>query len=144
LPFSNSGVYTPPTGAQNAAPGEVIRSATWNSIFTDLSTALTQLGEGIFLPTPRTISSSGSFTVLATDTTILITAPAPTITLPLSSVKTGPIVIYGAAGTIFSGTNSVLLCSGGDTINGSATRTLTTAYQSIYLYPRSSGGYLVR
>lgn len=144
MPLAPNGTYTPPTGAENAAPGEVIRSATWNTIFTDLSAAITQLGEGVFLPTPRTVSSSGSFTVLATDTTILITVPAPTITLPLSATKTGPIVIYGAAGTIFSGTNSVLLCSGGDTINGSATRTLTTAYQSIYLYPKSSGGYLVR
>lgn len=45
MPFSN-GVYTPPTGAENATAGKVIASATWNSIFTDLSTALTQLCSG--------------------------------------------------------------------------------------------------
>lgn len=43
MPYSN-GVYTPPTGAENASAGTVIRSATWNTIFTDISTALTTLG----------------------------------------------------------------------------------------------------
>lgn len=38
------GTYTPPTGAENAAPGGVIRSATWNTIFTDMSAALTSCG----------------------------------------------------------------------------------------------------
>ena len=38
-------MYTPPNGAENAFPGEIIASATWNSIFTDLSAALTFLGQ---------------------------------------------------------------------------------------------------
>ena len=46
IPYNHlTGVYTPPNGAENAFPGEVIASATWNSIFTDLSGALTFLGQ---------------------------------------------------------------------------------------------------
>lgn len=41
MPFAiATGVYTPPAGATSAAAGQVIQSATWNSIHTDLSTAL--------------------------------------------------------------------------------------------------------
>ena len=40
MPFSGN-VYTPPPGAENAAPGQVVQSAVWNSIFTDIATALT-------------------------------------------------------------------------------------------------------
>lgn len=144
MPFAASGIYTAPTGATTAAPGEVIRSATWNSIFTDLSTALTQLGEGVFIASPRLITTPGSFTVTTLDTNILISVPAPTITVPLSSTKKGKIYIYGAASTIFASNNSVLVCTGGETINGAATRTLTTNYQSIVLFPiPAGGGYLV-
>jgi hypothetical protein len=43
MPFS-AGTYTPPVGAENATAGKTIASATWNSIFTDLSSALTTVG----------------------------------------------------------------------------------------------------
>jgi hypothetical protein len=46
----STGAYTAATGALNATSGKVIASATWNSIFTDLQTALTQLGQGTFAP----------------------------------------------------------------------------------------------
>lgn len=36
-----TGVYTPPGGAESAATGQVIQSSIWNSIHTDLATALT-------------------------------------------------------------------------------------------------------
>ena len=42
MPFSGN-VYTPPTGAENAAPGQVLQSAVWNAIFTDMAAAITQL-----------------------------------------------------------------------------------------------------
>jgi hypothetical protein len=42
MPFSGN-VYTPPLGAENAVPGAVLQSAIWNSIFTDMAAALTQL-----------------------------------------------------------------------------------------------------
>ena len=47
MPYSGT-TYTPPTGATNATAGVVIRSATWNTIFTDLSTALTQVALNTF------------------------------------------------------------------------------------------------
>lgn len=42
MPFSGN-TYTPPAGATNAAPGQVIQSSIWDAIFTDLATALTTL-----------------------------------------------------------------------------------------------------
>lgn len=47
MPFDNTGTYTPAAGAESAAPGQTIRSATWNNIFTDLSSALTDIGQGV-------------------------------------------------------------------------------------------------
>lgn len=42
MPFNvTTGVYTPPAGATNAATGQVIQSAIWNTIHADLATALT-------------------------------------------------------------------------------------------------------
>lgn len=40
MPYSSSGAYTAATGATTAFSGQVIASATWNAIFTDLQTAL--------------------------------------------------------------------------------------------------------
>lgn len=61
MPFSNStGAYTPASGATSATPGQTIASATWNSIFTDLQTALSQLGEGTFAPPSSTLSVTSS------------------------------------------------------------------------------------
>lgn len=42
MPFSGN-TYTPPTGSENAAPGQVVQSAVWNAIFVDIAAALTQL-----------------------------------------------------------------------------------------------------
>ncbi len=42
MSFNTSGTYTNIAGATTAAAGAVIQSATWNAIFTDLATALTQ------------------------------------------------------------------------------------------------------
>jgi len=41
--YSN-GVYTPPTGATNASAGQIIRSATWNTVHGDMANALTTVG----------------------------------------------------------------------------------------------------
>jgi len=38
-----TGVYTPAAGALTAAPGQVVQSAVWDGIFTDLTSALTQI-----------------------------------------------------------------------------------------------------
>ena len=47
MPFAANGTYTPASGATTAFPGQVIASATWNSIHTDFSDALTDIGEAI-------------------------------------------------------------------------------------------------
>ena len=43
--FASNGVYTPATGAENAYPGKVIASATWNAVFSDIANALTDLAQ---------------------------------------------------------------------------------------------------
>jgi hypothetical protein len=142
MPFNSSGVYTPPTGAENALPGQIIRSATWNSIFTDIATALTQLGEASWVATPVVLSSSGSnYTIAPTDAVIVVAASTPTIVLPLASTKKGPVRVLGGASTIFGSANTVLAITGGDSISGLSAITLSTNYQTIALYP-VTGGYL--
>jgi hypothetical protein len=41
-----SETYTPPSGAENAATGQVIQSAVWNTIHTDFATAIQLAGRG--------------------------------------------------------------------------------------------------
>lgn len=139
MPFSAGGVYTPPAGATSAAAGDIIRSATWNSIHSDLSTAINILSWG----TRRTVNT-GSFSVNVGDAFVIITASAPVVTLPLASTKTCPVLIVGGAAGIFSGANSVVTPTAPDTISGLATVTLTTDFQIIELIPMSSGGYIFR
>lgn len=141
MPFDSTGTYTPPTGATNATPGSVIRSATWNTIFADMATALTQLGENSYLNGPHTVTS-GSFTIATTDSVVLVKGSSPTITLPLSSTKVGPVRVFGDAATVFGSANAVVVTSGGDTINGASTFTLNTNYQAVGFYPLSTGGYI--
>ena len=141
MPFGPNGTYTPPTGAENAAPGNVIRSVTWNTIFTDLSTALSQLGQATWVAAPRVVPS-GSFTVAPTDSVILVQGSSPTITLPLSSTKQGVVRIFGNAGNIFGSANALVIATSPETISGVGTVALTTNFQTIALYPLASGGYL--
>ncbi len=133
-------------GAITAVPGQVIRSAVWDSIHTDIGNALTQLGQAsgnAFINTPR-IAAGGSFTVLATDTLVYVTAPAPTISLPAASLMQAPVRLLGAAGTIFGGANSaVVLPAGSDKIDGFGNLTLTANYQSILLCPLSGVGFII-
>jgi hypothetical protein len=140
--FNSSGVYTPPIGAENASPGNVIRSAVWNTIFTDLATSLSQLGTQAWVNTPY--NAVGSFTVTAGMAVVLVTASTPTITLPLSVNKQGPVSIVGTASTIFGTAKSVLVGTAGETISGAATYTLSTNYGVTILYPLSAGGYIAK
>ncbi len=59
MPYNSAtGVYTPAAGALTASAGQVIASATWNSIFTDLSTALTAVGQEVGTWVPVLFGSS--------------------------------------------------------------------------------------
>lgn len=144
MPFNSAtGVYTPPNGAENAFPGEVIASATWNAVFTDIAAALTQLGQSQIIITPRTISSSGNFTVSVGDRIILVQVSTPSIFLPSGSVKLCPVTIIGDSGSVFGSNNAVLVPSGSEKIDNLSSVTLTGNYQAITLLPLTGGGYLV-
>lgn len=86
MPFASNGIYTAPTGATNAQPGQVIRSATWDTIFTDLSSALTLVGQQLWNG-PATITTSA--TLSATSATVIVNA-ASDVTLTLPSASTVP------------------------------------------------------
>jgi hypothetical protein len=60
-----TGVYTPPNGATNAFPGQIIASATWNAIHTDISAALTQLGQQQVIPRPVSVTGAASLATTA-------------------------------------------------------------------------------
>lgn len=135
-------MFTGVAGSTSAAPGQVIKSATWDSINTDIATALTACGQATYSNAPR-VASAGSFTVAVADNTIYVTASAPTITVPLSSTKLGPVRIMGAAAGIFGTNNSVIARTGSDTFSGLTGLTLATNYQILTLYPLASGGYIV-
>jgi hypothetical protein len=144
MPFDSTGTYTPASGATTAVPGEVIASATWNAIFTDIAAALTQLGQSTSVQTPRIITSPGSITVAVTDTVILIQASVPNINLPASATKTSPVTIIGNAAGIFGTNNSTLVPSGAEMINGLAVNpVLATDHQSLTLQPLAAGGWAI-
>ena len=94
MPFDDTGTYTPPSGAEDAFPGQVIASATWNAIFTDISTALTLLGQlGLLEPTIET--TAGPF-VITTETYIALNKGAPSataFTLPAVSHVTDKLYV---------------------------------------------------
>ncbi len=133
-----TGIYTPPTGSENAAPGDVIRSATWNTINVEAATALTQLAQQAYINGPRSNLAPGSFTVHATDNLIFVQFSAPTITMPLASTKVGPVKIIGANSTIFGSNNSVVVFSGGELCSGLSSFTLNTNWQVVTMYPNTN------
>lgn len=60
MPFSSTGVYTPAAGALTAAPGAIIKSSVWNAIFTDMTSAFTQVAQTRFLLNTLTASASAT------------------------------------------------------------------------------------
>lgn len=112
MPFATDGVYTPPTGAVSASPGALIQSSVWNAIFTDLSAALTLLGQqnfaepvtytgttGTLLAGPSIINASGAFIA-----TLPAAAANPSVWLFIKSV---------ASQTITSASSNVIPLAGG-------------------------------
>ena len=145
MPFNTStGVYTAPAAATDAFAGKVIASADWNAIFTDIASALTQLGQKQIIFLPRIISGSGNITVATTDLTILIGASVPVINLPASATKLNPVTIIGNASGIFSTHNSTVTPNGAETIDGLSTVVLNNDYQAITLFPLAAGGWRVQ
>jgi hypothetical protein len=90
MPFSGN-TYTPPTGAENAAPGQVIQSAVWDAIFTDIASALTTLMTQLnTIPTFANIMmSNGSFNVWQRGTSIPVGASTTQYTADRWYLATG-------------------------------------------------------
>ena len=129
MPFLN-GVYTPPDGAEDAVPGEVIRSATWNTIFTDLSNALTQVGTNqvpgiknqqasLGLSRLLILSRGVAFNVASVDTPIPVILPTGFAEYVVNNVRlinTGPVATLTAVTcgvfTAVSGGGTTVVASG--------------------------------
>jgi len=138
--FNAGGVYTPPTGATNASPGEVIRSAIWNSIFTDLSSALTLLGQQLY---GSTAVAAATYAPVSTDSLLLVDySGAVTINLPAASSRSGyPISIKDTSGA--AQTNNITIArNGSDTIEGLTSIVINVAYGGYNLFPVTGGWIL--
>lgn len=140
MPFNSAGVYTPATGATTAAPGQLIRSAIWNGIFTDLSAALTLLGEQLY---GTTAVSTTPYVPVATDALLLVNvASAVTINLPTAASRNGyPLCIKDISSNAH--TNVITInANGTDTIEGAASITISVDWGGWNLYPVTGGWIL--
>jgi len=141
MPFNSAGVYTPASGATTAVPGQLIQSAVWNAIFTDISSALTLLGQQLYGTT--TVVSTPYVPVL-TDSFLLVNDAAPVaINLPTAASRNGyPLTIIDSSGA--ANTNNITITPNGvETINGLTSLVIGVAYGGYILYP-VSGGWILR
>ena len=138
--FTN-GVYTPPSGAENAFPGQVIASATWNAIFTDIANnGLTVVG------------TSGANTFKGNNTNATATVADLTVAQAQALIGLGLVVIK-TSGVNFNSANSdnpitITLPTGftryrvDSCILSGASGSLSTATCAIYT-AASAGGVVV-
>lgn len=140
MPFNGAGVYTPATGATTAAPGDVIRSATWNSVFTDISDALTLLGQQLYGTTSVTVAT---YAPVASDALLLVNrGSAVAINLPASADRDGyPIAIKDVSGAA-NANNITLTPNGAELIEGLASLAISSAWGGYTLYPVTNGWIL--
>src|SRR5215475_12656162 len=130
---TGTGVYTPAAGATTATAGQTIASATWNAIHSDLSTALTTLGEAMipvlssigirntyYSTAPVVVNFAASSSDAATFT---IALPTGITTYRLESMR-----VYGAGGNLNSVVVSLYTAAsgGGTAVIGSTTLTVNT------------------
>lgn len=141
MPFNSAGLYTPATGATTAAPGDLIRSSTWNAVFTDISSALTLLGQQLYGTTSVIVSP---YVPVAADSFLLVNkATAVTINLPLASSRNGyPLTIKDISGA--AQTNNITINkNGSDLIEGLTFIVIDVSYGGYKLYP-VTGGWVIR
>lgn len=123
MPYS-LGVYTPVAGAETAFAGQVIASATWNSINTDYATAFGQIGYALGNGGVRTVVS---LSLGATDTQL---------TVPLlsgfSRYRVNLVALSNANGNPSAGSVALFTAAGGGgtTVIGSTTLTITTSAEN--------------
>lgn len=141
MPFAATGVYTPASGATTAAAGDVIHSATWNAIFTDITSALTLLGQQLYGTTSVT---TATYVPVATDALLLVNRPNIVgINLPTAASRTGyPLGVKDISGA--ANTNNITITpNGAETIEALTTLVINVAYGGYILYP-VSGGWILR
>ena len=141
IPFNNLGTYTPPAGATTAAPGDIIKSSIWNAIFTDISAALTLLGEQLYGTTSVT---SSPYVPVATDAFLLLNSASPiTVNLPTAASRNGfPLAIKDISGNAHNNTITIN-ANGAETIENSALITIRNDWGGWALYP-VTGGWILR
>jgi len=140
MPFNSGGLYTPASGAESAVPGGLIQSAVWNAIFTDISSALTLLGQQLY---GTTMVSTSPYVPVTADTFLQVNkASAVTINLPTASSRNGyPLIIKDVSGV--AQTNVITINpNGADTIEGLTALTIAVAYGGYILYPVTGGWIL--
>lgn len=141
MPFNSSGIYTASAGATTAAVGDIIKSAIWNAIFVDISSALTLLGEQLYGTTSVVATP---YVPAATDTLALINvAGAVVVNLPTAASRSGyPIKIKDVSGN--ASTNNITINKNStDTIEGLTSIVISADYGGYYLMPITGGWIIV-
>lgn len=141
MPYNSAGIYTPASGATTAVPGDLIRSSTWNSIFTDISSVLTLLGQQLYGTTSVIVSP---YVPVAADAFLLVNKnTAVAINLPTATSRNGyPLAIKDISGA--AQTNNITINrNGSDTIEGLTSIVIDVAYGGYTLYP-VTGGWVLR
>ena len=127
------GVYTPATGAQNATSGKVIASATWNSIFNDLATAMTQLGEATVAPPTSALTLvNGLNSNIALTTTMRMRITGPTGAFSLGGFV-APAAPDGIRLWVYNPTSQTMTIVNQDGSSSAANRISTLTGQNVVL-----------
>lgn len=109
MSFASTGIYTGPSGSTDAAPGDVIRSATWNTINTDYASALTTLAQNAWTPVAATITS-GPYTIATTDAALIFNMTvSATVAMPTASSYSGRWLRMKSIGTIVVASATVVI-----------------------------------
>ena len=118
MSYNSDNSFTLPNGATNAFAGQVIASATWNSVFTDIQTALSH-GAAYKSFALRAVNFNPS---VATDVAI-------SISIPTSRYQVLNIVIGNASASLGAAAVGLFTAVGGGgvTIIGSTTLTVTSS-----------------
>jgi len=130
---TSTGIYTPASGATTAAAGQTIASATWNGIFTDLTTALTTLGKANILGVNSGINAvafAPTFTAINFAASV---SDAATFTIPVPSSLPGYSIrgLYIGNASASLGTVGISLftaaAGGGTQVMSSTATTITSS-----------------